>query len=304
MLFRTRPALAGVLLTSLTLLAACGDDDNGPTNDDTELTQAEANAFADELREEIAGLSTTTSLGTILNPEGLPTSPGFEGPNALRAGCPEFSEDPITDADEDGIPDDVTASFNPTDCILTSWGGQAVWTLDGDIRVRDVSEVDPAIRLTFDEFTSLFTYNNRALRREVNGSLQLAVSEGGFSGYDSTTVEQEKTGHPDASLRKRWALSFEADDPEEFAVSLPLPLGYFELNGDVRRTWGDKVRTFEVTTVEPLEYDPGCSADDRIIAGEIDAAFQSEEHAATVNVVWNGCGVAPTVTIVSGPPVT
>lgn len=299
MRFRTRPAFAGVLLASLTLLAACGDDDNGPTRDDTELTQAEANAFADELREEIAGLSATTTLGNIFNPEGLPTVTGQPG---IRAGCPEFSEEaPFTDADEDGIPDDLTATFKPTDCILTSWGGQATLTLDGVIRVRDLSDVEPAVRFSFDDFTSLFTYNNRALKREADGSVQLAIHPDGFSGYDSTTVEQEQTGRPDASLRKRWAISFEADNAEDFAVNLPLPLGYFTLDGDVRRTWGDKVRTFAVTTVESLEYDPSCNADDRIIAGEIDAEFQSEEHQATINVVWNGCGVAPTVTIVSGP---
>jgi hypothetical protein len=37
------------------------------------------------------------------------------------------------------------------------------------------------------------------------------------------------------------------------------------------------------------------------VAGDLNAFFESDENAATVNVVWNGCGVAPTVTIVSGP---
>jgi hypothetical protein len=301
MLFRNRPAFAGVLLASLTLLAACGDDDNGPTNDDTALTQAEANALSDELREEIAGLSQTASLSNILNPEGLPTSAGFSGPNGARAGCPELSENPPADADEDNVPDDVVATFSPADCILTSWGGQAVLTLDGSIRVQDPSTEDAAIRLTFDEFVALFTYNNRALRREVNGSSQLAVNGDGFSGYDSTTVDQELTGRPDASLRKRWTLSFAAATEGSFEVNQPLPDGLINLNGDLRRTWGDKTRNFAVTTVEALEYDASCVADDRIVAGELNAEFESDEHAATVNVVWNGCGVPPTVTIVSGP---
>jgi hypothetical protein len=296
MLFRNRPALAGAFFASLTLLAACGDDDNGPTNDDTELTQAEANALGNELREEIAGLSATTSLSTILNPGNAPAAAG-----AVRAPCPTLSEDPITDADEDGIPDDLTATFNPTDCILTSWGGQAVLTLDGAIRVEDLSESDPALRISFDEFEGLFTYNNKALRREANGRVQFETSAAGFAGYDSTTVEQEATGRPDASLKKGWSIAFTTAEEEDFTVNQPLPDGEFDLNGSLRRTWGDKVREFNVTTVAPLEYDASCISDDRIVAGELDAEFDSEEHHATVNIVWNGCGVDPTVTIVTGP---
>jgi hypothetical protein len=250
MLLRTRPAFAGVLLASLTLLAACGDDDNGPTNDDTALSQAEANAFADELREEIAGISQSATLAGILTPQGPETGAGFRGPNGVRAACPELSENPVTDEDEDGVPDDVTATFSPSDCILTSWGGQAVLTLDGEIRVQDPSTEDAAIRLTFDEFVALFTYNNKALRREVNGKLQLAVNNDGFAGYDSTTVDQEQTGRPDASLRKRWSLSFAADDEGGFVVNAPLPDGVINVNGDLRRIWGDKTRNFSVTTVE------------------------------------------------------
>ena len=304
MQLRFRPALAGAAFASLTLLlAACSGDDNGPTNDDTELSQAEATAIGDELRQEIASLASTTNLGTILDPGGdIPVSAGFKGPrSALRAPCPAWSEDVPTDADEDGIPDDLTATFNPTDCIFTSWGGQATLTLDGAIRVRDISETDPALRITFEDFEGLFTYNNKALHRTANGSVQLAVLGDGFAGYDSTSVEQELTDHPDASLRKGWSISFEAESAEDFSIGQPLPDGVFNLNGSLRRTWGDKVRRFEVTTVAGLEYDASCLADDRIVAGELNAEFQSTEHQATVNVVWNGCGVAPTVTIVSGP---
>jgi hypothetical protein len=296
MLFRTRPALAGIFLASLTLLAACGDDDNGPNNDDSELTQAEADAISEELREEIAGLSATTSLSTLFNPGNAPTVAG-----AVRAPCPSLSEEPVTDTDEDGIPDDLTATFNPADCIFTSWGGQAVLTLDGEVRVEDLSESDPALRISFDEFEGLFTYNNRAFRREANGKVQLETSATGFAGYDSTSVEQEATGRADATLRKGWSISFTSAAEEDFTVNQPLPDGAFDLNGSLRRTWGDKVREFTVTTVEPLEYDASCVSDDRIVAGELDAEFDSDEHHATVNIVWNGCGVDPTVTIVSGP---
>lgn len=297
-MFRTRPAIAGAVFASLALLlAACGDDDNGPTTDDTELTQAEANAIGDEMREEIAGLSATTSLSTILDPGGVAVAPN----GLVRAPCPELSEDPITDADADSIPDDLTATFNPADCIFTSWGGQAVLTLDGSVRVEDLSTTDPALRIRFNEFEGLFTYDNRALRREVNGKLQLETSAAGFSAQDSTTVEQEATGRPDASLRKGWTVVFTSGEEEDFTVNQPLPSGSFDLNGSLRRTWGDKVRSFTVETVEPLEYSAACVSDDRIVAGELNAEFESTEHQATVNIVWNGCGVAPTVTIVSGP---
>lgn len=303
MQLRFRPALAGAVLASLTLaLAACGDD-NGPTNDNSELTQAEATALGDELRQEIAGLASTTNLGTILDPGGnIPVSAGFAGPRSLvRAPCPAWSEDTPTDADEDGIPDDLTATFRPADCIFTSWGGLAVLTLDGAIRVQDISTTDPALRITFDAFQGLFTYNNKALRREANGKVQLAVLPDGFAGYDSTSVDQQLTAHPDASLKKGWSIAFTADNAEDFSINQPLPDGVFDLNGSLRRTWGDKRRSFSVTTVTGLQYDASCLSDDRIVAGELNAEFESTEHQATVNIVWNGCGVAPTVTIVSAP---
>ncbi len=296
MLFRPNAALAAACFASLTLLAACGDDDNGPNRDDTELTQAEADAISNELREEIAGLSATTSLSSLFNPGNPPAVAG-----AVRAPCPALSEDPVTDADEDGIPDDLTATFNPADCIFTSWGGQAVLTLDGAVRVEDLSASDPALRISFDDFEGLFTYNNRAFRREADGKVQLETSVTGFSGYDSTSVEQEATGRPDATLKKGWSIAFTSAAEDDFTVNQPLPDGVFDLNGSLRRTWGDKVREFNVTTVEPLEYDASCVSDDRIVAGELDAEFDSDEHHATVNIVWNGCGVEPTVTIVSGP---
>ncbi len=298
-----RPAHAGALLASLVLIVAgCGDSTNAPTDDTSAITQTEAQAVGAEVVGEIAGLSATSSLGDLLNPGGdLPATANPRTPGLARIeGCPALSETPPTDADEDGIPDDLTLTYDPTICILTSRGGQAELTVRGAIRIQDLSVSDLAARVTFDAFRAQFTYNDRVVSRQVDGKVQLETSSAGFVGSDSTRVVQRATGHPNASLTKRWAVTFAADG-NDFVVAEPLPDGEFTLIGTLERTAGDRRRSFDVQPVEPLVYDASCVADNRIVAGELNVIFDSNTNYANINIVWNGCGVDPTITLVTGP---
>lgn len=307
MQLRIRPAHAGALLFSslfVLSLAACSDDSSSPSNDDSAITEAEAQSIAAEVSAELAGLSSTFSLGDLTNPGGEePTlQAGYKGPGALVRipGCPTLSEDSPADDDEDGLPNDLTLSYDPTVCILTNRAGTAEFTLRGTIRVQDLSETEIAGRLSFDEFRARFVYDDRIYSREVDGALRAQFAANGFEASDSTTVVQKATGHPDATLAKALTIQFSPDN-DDFALNAPLPDGGFSIDGAVRRTAGDKRRELQVVTTELLQYDASCLNDNRIVGGALHIDFDSETNQATVNVEFNGCGVAPTVTLVSGP---
>jgi hypothetical protein len=302
--FRIRPVHTGTLAASLMiLLAACGDDSNSPSNDDSAIDQTEAQSIADEVSAELAGISSSFSLGDLANPGGdAAVRAGYRGPGALVRipGCPTFSDDTPADTDEDGVPDDLTLSYDPEVCILANRAGTAEFTLRGEIRVQDLSATDVAGRLSFDDFRAQFVYGDRTFSREVDGALRAQFSGQEVAASDSTTVVQKVTGRPDATLAKALTIHFAATN-EDFALDQPLPDGDFSVDGILRRTSGDRRRTLEVITTSLLEYDASCLNDNRIVDGSLVIHFDSETHEATVMVSYNGCGVAPTVTLVSGP---
>jgi hypothetical protein len=290
------------------LLAACsGNDSTAPTPTTAPLTRADAQAVGEELEGEVQGITTGASLFHLLSPVFLQPPGAFgmvAGPTGFSPppNCPTLSESPPTDQDGDHIPDDLTLTFDPADCTFGTLHGHAFAELSGSIHIVDPSQTDPGIRLGWNAFQSKFVVDDTLFwQRRVDGVWQLLASAAGFSGTDSTTVTHESSQRPPATLAKAWQVDFAAATGQTFVPGQPLPGGDLTVDGKTTRTRGSESRVFMVATTTPLHYDAACAADQKIVSGELTATTTTSQGTATVTVQFNGCGVRPTVTLVSAP---
>jgi hypothetical protein len=300
-----RPVRTGTLVASLALgLAACSDS-SGPTGT-APLTQAEAQAVGVEMQGEVAGITAGASLQGFFAPSFAPI------PEAVRAAggalhfvrppnCPTFSEFPPTDADGDHVPDNLTLTFDPATCTFTDHRGNTI-ALSGGVMITDPSQVNPGVRVAFAAFQNQVTLaDNKFFRRSVDGVWQLVSDSSGFSATDSTTTEHESSERGLATLAKAWQVDFVADPGEVFGHDHSLPSGDFTISGSTSRSHGSESKSFTITTVTPLHHDATCADDQRIVSGELHIVHIDARGTATVDIVFNGCGVEPTITLVSGP---
>jgi hypothetical protein len=301
-----RPAGTGALFATLALgLAACKGDPIAP-GAAAPLTQAEAQAVGVEMQGEIAGITAGASLQGLLTPSfAAPPAAvrAFGGPLHFvpPANCPTFSEFPPTDADGDHIPDNLTLTFDPATCSYTGNGGNSI-ELSGAVTITDPSQVNPGLRVTFAAFQHKATLaNGKFFRRAEDGVWQLVSDTSGFAATDSTTTVHESTDRGLATLAKAWQVNFQVDAGQVFGHDHALPSGDFTVNGSTSRTHGAESKSFTITTVTPLHHDATCTDDQKVVSGELHAVHTDPRGTATVNIVFNGCGVQPTITLVTGP---
>ncbi len=310
---RTNPlAIASTMFAGVALaLAACSSDsstnENPPVNS-TPLTQEEASAVASEMRGEITAAAMGMTVEGMLNPAFvMPGAMGaFEGPRAFSnpVDCPTLSEFPPTDADGDHVPDDLTITFSLDKCTFTNPRRGATFSISGTIHIVDPSQTDKGIRIELGSLEHKFTVQDSIFwLRNADGPVQILASSTGFDAIDSTTVHWESSRWPTAELAKKWSLNFTSAETG-FSLSRHLPSGDLTVNGSTTRTRGDNVKSFTVETVTPLHFDSTCEADDRITSGEVNIVFLRAGNTTTINIVWNGCGVDPTVTVTPPPTST
>lgn len=307
---RSHLANASHVFAGLALaLAACNSDSmtggsgGNPPSNTTPLTQAEAQVVAEEMRGEVAGMTSGVSLTAILTPTfEIPVEAirVFNGPRTFThpVDCPTFSEFPPTDLDHDLIPDNLTITYDSLKCTFGNSVGHAVFKINGTTHIVDPSQTDKAIRLEFGGLLHKFEFQDTHFwLRRIDGVWQLLTSSSGFSASDSTTVRRESSEWPTSELAKKWHVSFVAATGETFSPHSPLPSGDITILGSTQRTRGTDVKIFSVTTVTPLHFDATCDADDRIVSGELNLVYTRAGGTTTVDIKWNGCGVDPIVTV-------
>jgi hypothetical protein len=292
--------LAAIGLT----LAACNSDTGAP-NGAAPLTQADAQAIGDEMQTEVAGINDGASLTSFMTPS-FAAPPGairaFHGPLFFNpvSGCPTLSENPPVDSDSDGVPDNLTLTYDPTICTFGHPGGHATLELSGTVNISDPSATARGFRLSFGTFQQKFTVNDSIFfQRSVDGPWQLVADSSGFSSVDSTTVTNTSSKYPTSTLAKAWVVSFVADSGSVAFPRWHLPSGDFDIHGETTRTRDTVTKTFSVNTPVPLHRDITCTAHNKIVSGEVDVAHTGPEGSATVHIIFNGCGVDPTVNLVT-----
>jgi hypothetical protein len=276
------------------LLAACtakltdnsgggGGGTSSATNRFTELT----NSLEDAAESEVATLTTGRY--------GLPLS------FPAVAGCPTASN--TTDADGDGIPDDVTFTYTNPPCTTTGFFGG---TLDvtGTVRVQDSSlTTDTAYALTFTNLAWQFTDTAGTLTYTAtrNGKRSRA---GNGSGITLAVTDTVRRARPQitaiATIAKDLVWRFVATTPGTIQVDQPLPGGTIAVTGNWHWTRSTEDWTLTVATPTPLVYDATCTTTaQRIKAGRVTMAGTIAGVPGTLVIDWSACGKRPSRTFVS-----
>jgi hypothetical protein len=290
-------ALAGLALLGL---SACSDNTAPPntgTGPTAQNTREVGYAAEDELDADVSSFT----VDETYQPMGF-ASAAVSGPNALNTWPSCITADPASpvDADGDGIPDDVTLTF---DCSITA--GPFTLARTGMMRIEDLNQSNGFdLRQTLTDFAWQFTDSNgdRSFKAIRNGTrTRTGTFESAELALDMNIVRQ-RTGHPDATIHRMGTLIFTAAQGESLFVSRKLPNGTFDLEGS--QTWqrGDQNFSFAVTTPALLEYDASCTLTrQRIKAGELDFTGQWGDKHGVLKLVFTACGTPPTRTFTETP---
>jgi hypothetical protein len=264
------------------------------------LSDAEARLVGREVAGEVEDVAGSFTFVGLLWPSfpsaGIAATSGIQP--APMANCPTITPNPPLDTDGDRVPDDVTLSFTLPDCSLTRNG--ATSEITGSIHITDPSATDFGIRAVFTDLQHKLTQASGAFfLSRLNGPRQALRSGGGagFSLMDSTTADRESSEHGAAQLAKAWVLSFVADAGQTVTQERGLPGGDLSVEGRTTWTRQDVSHSFSVATVTPLHHDATCATRPAFTSGELTVVKTGPDGTVTIHVVFNGCGVEPTVTV-------
>lgn len=268
-----------LVLLILLLAAACGDD--GPEIK-TSLTQAEA-----ELLGGMADLDLNQRLSAL---EAFQVDLAIPIPDP---GCQPAASDPSnTDSDGDGIPDDQTLTYTDANCP-----GQS-----GTVRTQDTDGGSTLFgyKVTFTQYT--LTSVSRpgppspspaVVSTVTDGFFSATVTAGGATSRDALVRTFHISTTRDLSLRNDWTATFTPTTDAMDPSSGEFPHGSFVIQGEF--DWSgvyDDLKgpfNFEMTTPDPLIFDPACPGVFR--AGELRYGLAASGKKTGFLIGSQGCSV-------------
>ena len=280
-------AMAGSLL--VLGMAACGD--SGNPSGGTVLSVTETNDIADAVGDEVdQAVGSITSEGAAFSVASRQSATAFFA--IPGSGCATVNN--TTDTDGDGAPDDATFTFALPACTFTGFRGGTL-EITGTINISDPTPNGPDFNylatLTDFQFKLTSPLAIRTFTATRNGTRALSSNSAGISLTNSITVVRSAPNRADATISHNLLLSFTPASGEGLGLGQPLPNGTFTQSGTFTWSRGSLTRTFTVTTVDPLVWDPSCTTDRKIVAGEIHATLADGGY---IKTVWTGCGEEPT----------
>ena len=295
----TRIFAAGTAGLCLALAAGCGGDSSGPA--DQPLTPSEAQMIGADVAGALEGISSEFTIGGLVTPsfpflaaEALAGRPFGLPPRPSRLNCPILTPFPPVDTDGDKVPDDLTLSFTLPDCSFAI--GRTVFEITGTVHITDPTTMGPGQRVVFTDFQhKVTTPNGRFFLRRLNGVRQHLVTDI-LSFTDSTTSVLESSERPTATLANAWQVTFTPSPGEVFDNDRHLPSGDFTISGNTTHTFGRQLRSLTVMTVTPVHLDAACTSRPPLTSGEVLITVVHGDRTTTIHIVFNGCGVEPTVT--------
>ncbi len=310
-------ARAGVLAIGALTLASCSDSGTTPLNVTPDQLQAIGESVATELE---GGVAQLTAQDVMSTNGGAPSFSRVPRSAATMtrglafsrtagatdiAQCGVASQNPPVDTDGDLIPDNWSLTFSLPACHFADQTDS--YDITGALHITDLQPATPSLALSFglDNFKLAFSGADGSgyVSRDGNGSV--TASSNGLSQTENWTEVAALSGYPSASVGINWTATFAALQGQSITAGQSLPDGVYSPNGTVSFRQGNRVASFTVTTIEPLQYSAAC-ADGVVqgtslspfIGGHVRIDVTNQQGSASADVTYSSCNSA-TVTLVS-----
>ncbi len=283
---------------------ACGQTPAGNNLQEENTANAElASDDAEELADTL-GFSDSTAVGFSTTGVTIQSI----GLLALPAGCRSITAGSFaTDTDADNIPDNVTVSFDATNCLRNLPGGGTI-TRSGSKTIADTSNTND--RNHSETLSNLQTVWTRTINGKTvawtttrNGSRNIAQGT-------STTLARvhDVTGSSVRSVNgvdgvsfawtNQLTASYTADAGGTISNTAQLPNGTVAMSGIWKSKRGSNAeRNFQVSSNGLVFNNRATCATNRLVAGSITL----DDSKSTIVMTFQGCGVLPAISITPKP---
>lgn len=326
-LSRRNLARAGVLAIGALTLAACSDSSTAPLTITPDQLQSMGTSVATEIEGSAASLTAqdvmntnggaptfsrvpsatvTMMRGLAQNRYGLSFdryAPSMSTTDISSCGVP--SQSPPVDTDGDGVPDNFTLTFALPACQFTS--GTSTYDVTGALNISDPQPGTPSMALNFGLQNFKITINGSQISGYVsrNGTASVSASQTGLYQSAAWTDNAVITGVSTATDNIQWTNSFTAAQGQTITAGRSLPDGAYSPNGTVHFQQGNRVASFSVTTIDPLQYSASCAAGVQagtsvspFTGGHVRIAVTNQTNSGYADITYSGCNAA-TVTLVA-----
>lgn len=296
-----RKLQTAALIALTVAAAACSSNKTGPS---AQLDDATAQSIGAAMTSEVSLITSSFSVNGLSNPVLLtPKMAAAMGAPPMRASgpCPVASS--TTDTDGDGVPDDATYTFTGLpDCGYSDSTGSAEIT--GSVRIMDPSTTQVGYNGTFTNLQLALSGSGYSFSEKLNGTQNILGSATNVSLSHHLTTDLVATGNGNGqdvngSISENWNVDFAAGQGGSIALDQDLPSGTFNLNGSFAYNVNGQSFSFSLATQSALLFDASCFASQQFTAGELRATVSNGSGNGYIRIVYNGCGVEPTITLVA-----
>ena len=273
-------------------VTACNNDSTTPAT--PIMSQIQAESLANTVVGDVAGeIATATKDGSSGAMATAPVSASAPAGSSMVTQCiPAKSPSPVTDADNDGVPDSVR--FDYAGCVISF--PLALDSLSGTIDL-----IDPTKSVADHSVERVFTDFKRVSVNLVSGAKSSVTYNGTrMASHDGTTLRSSETNfrtdyvYPNGGTAEHvrtWESIFTADVAGSIMPNAVLPSGTWSVNGSSSWTRGLNSYSLTVTTNPALHYNASCSNAPRFDAGKITAVVVRNSKTMTVTIEFTACGV-------------
>src|SRR5216117_2967916 len=284
-------ALGTAAIAALGVTACNNDSGTAPAT--PLMSQGQADSLATTVIADVAGeIATATMDGANGSAMASANASAPAGSTTATQCIPAKSPTPVTDADNDGVPDSVR--FDYAGCVISR--PLSIDSLSGTIDLIDPTKLvaDHAVKRVFTDF-------KRITVDLVSGGKSSVTDNGErMASHDGTTLRSSETNFRTdyvfanggaAEHVRTWESIFTADVAGSIMPNTLLPSGTWSVNGTSSWTRPRGTNSLTVTTNPALHYNASCSDAPRFDAGKITAVVVRNSQTVTVTIEFTACGV-------------
>jgi len=314
---RRNLARAGVLALGAFALVSCNDSSTSPLNVTPDQLQAMGESVAAEIE---GGVAQLTAQDVMSTNGGAPsfsrvprsTAAMFRGLSFSRAAsasditqCGVASQTPPVDTDGDLIPDNWSLTFALPACHFADQAN--AYDITGVLHITDLQPGTAGFALGFglDHFKLAFSGSDASGFVGRDGSGTVSATSSGLSQTENWTEDAVVNGLTSVHVEINWTATFAAAQGQSITAGHALPDGAYSPNGGLSYRQGNRVASFTVTTIDPLQFSASCAAGvaegtslTPFTGGRIRVAVSSQHGSSSAEITYSQCNSA-TVTLVT-----